>query len=117
LSNEYPIAEIAWEEHDESLAVRVKGVVTVAPLAGEETVGLAKAVAAANRKEAKRAKFVRIFMSARDLTKRWNEVVPACGNAWPPGHVHAGTPVAQGFTGGFAGVVSAKTARRKWLPL
>jgi hypothetical protein len=98
LSNEYPIAEIACDEHDESLAVNVKGDDTVAPLAGEETVGVANAVAAANSSELTTAKFVQIFMSARYLTKKWNEVVPACGNAWPPGHVHAGTPVALGFT-------------------
>ena len=96
------MAEMAWDEHDDALADKLKGLDTVAPLAGEATVGSAKAVAAANSTEAKTAKFVQIFMEREHLTKRWNGSCQLAVMPGPPGHVHAGTPVAQGSTARFS---------------
>jgi len=50
------------DEQEEVLAARVKGEVTVEPLAGLATVGLAKAVAARSGRETERSANLQIFM-------------------------------------------------------
>jgi hypothetical protein len=57
------------DEHEEVLAARVKGEVTVEPLAGLATVGLAKAVAARSGRERERSANLQIFMEARHLSE------------------------------------------------
>jgi hypothetical protein len=57
------MAAMGAEEQDVALAESVKGELTVEPLAGPLTVGLAKAVAARSGREAEKSANLQIFMA------------------------------------------------------